>query len=225
MKFSKDTFTVLKNFASINDGIVFRKGNTLRTCDASKQVLAETTINEDIPSDFAIFDLNRFLSVLSLHDDNTDIELDSTAKSAYLKSNRKKTEYRLCDLSMVKNAPEKSINMPAPDVTFTLTAEDLEATLRSAAVLGAPHIAVKSDGEKIYVAQLDNKNTSAHTSQTEIADGNGKKYTMLFKAENMKMIPGTYDVSISFKGIANFKNKEKNLQYWVATEIGSTGEA
>jgi hypothetical protein len=59
----------------------------------------------------------------------------------------------------------------------------------------------------------------------EVANGNGKKYIMLFKTENMKMIPGTYDVSISFKGIANFKNKEKNLQYWVATEIGSSGEA
>lgn len=224
MKFSKDTVTVLKNFASINDGIVFRKGNTLRTCDASKQVLAETTISETVPSDFAIFDLNRFLSVLSLHDDNTDIELDEGDKSVFLKSNRKKTVYRLCDLTMVKNAPEKSINMPTPDVTFTLSADDLDTTLRSASVLGTPHIAVKSDGEKIFVAQLDNKNTSTHSSQIEIADGNGKKYTMLFKTENMKMIPGTYDVSISFKGIANFKNKEKNLQYWVATEIGSSGE-
>lgn len=225
MKLSKDTLTVLKNFASINDGIVFRSGNVIRTCDASKQILAESTISETIPSDFAIFDLNRFLSVLSIHDENTEIELGDNNKSAYLVSSRKKTDYRLCDLTMVKNAPEKSITMPSIDVSFVLSEDDLTETLRSAAVLGAPHIAVKSDGQKIYMAQLDNKNTSTHSSQLEVAAGNGKKYTMLFKTENLRMIPGQYEVSISFKGIANFKHKQKQIQYWVATEIGSSSEA
>ena len=224
MKLSKETLSVLKNFASINDGIVFREGNILRTCDTQKQIMAETKISETIPSNFAIYDLNRFLSVLSLHDDNTEIELDDNNKAANLKSGKKRTSYKLCSIEMIKNAPDKTIAMPSVDVAFTLTSDDLDTVLKSASVLGSPHIAIKSDGGKIVVAQLDNKNSSAHSSEIEVADGDGKKYNMLFKTENLRMIPGSYEVSISFRGIASFKHTEKDIQYWVATDIGSTNE-
>lgn len=227
MKLSKDTLTVLKNFASINDGIMFRKGNVLRTCDAQKQVLAETTIAETIDEDFGIYDLNKFLAVLGLHRDNSQLQIDTATKSAVINDNtgRSKITYRICDATMIKNASDKSVKMPDPEVSFTLKQEDLEFILRSASVLGTPHIAVTSDGEKVSVAALDDKNTSTHTNQLEVGTGNGKKYKMLFKTENMKMIPGEYQVSISFKGIAHFKNTTSPLQYWVATELGSTSEA
>ena len=226
MKLSKDTLTVLKNFASINDGIMFRKGNVLRTCDAQKQVLAETTITETIDEDFGIYDLNKFLAVLGLHQDNSQLQIDTATKSAVINDNtgRSKITYRICDATMIKNASDKSVKMPDAEVTFTLKQADLEFILRSSSVLGTPHIAVTSDGEKVSVAALDDKNTSTHTNQLEVAPGNGKKYKMLFKTENMKMIPGEYEVSISFKGIAHFKNTTKPLQYWVATELGSTNE-
>jgi hypothetical protein len=125
---------------------------------------------------------------------------------------------------MIKNAPDKTISMPSVDVSFTLSSDDLDTVLKSASVLGSPHIAIKSDGTKIVVAQLDSKNSSAHSSEIEIADGDGKKYNMLFKTENLRMIPGSYQVSISFRGIASFKHTEKDIQYWVATDIGSTNE-
>lgn len=227
MKLSKDTLSVLKNFASINDGIMFRQGNVLRTCDANKQVLAETTIPETIPGEFGIFDLNKFLSVLNMAEGDTSLQIDYSTKSLILTdvSGRSKTTYRFCDAANIKNSPDKAINMPAPDVTFKLDQVDLEFILRAASTLGTPHIAIKSDGAKIVLSALDTKNTSTHTNQLELSDGNGKRYSMLFKTENMKMIPGTYDVAISFKGIASFKNTTKPIQYWVATEIGSAGEA
>jgi len=226
MKLSKDTLTVLKNFASINDGIMFRKGSVLRTCDASKQVLAETTISETIDEDFGIYDLNKFLAVLGLHQDNSQLQIDTSTKSAIINdtSGRSKITYRICDATMIKNASDKSVKMPEPEVTFNISQADLEFIMRSAATLVTPHISVTSDGSKIYVSALDDKNTSTHSNQLEVGVGNGKKYKMLFKTENMKMIPGSYEISISFKGIAHFKNTTKPLQYWVATELGSTSE-
>jgi len=38
------------------------------------------------------------------------------------------------------------------------------------------------------------KDNSAHTDSTEIADGNGKKFKALFLTENFKMISGSYEV-------------------------------
>mgnify|MGYP006278920527 CR=1 FL=1 len=227
MKLSKETLTVLKNFAGINDGLMFRPGNVLRTCDAQKQVMAETTITETIPGEFGIFDLNKFLSTLSLNEDDVDVQIDNGTKSLILKdaSGRSTTVYRYCDVSNIKNSPDKSVNMPEPDVVFTLSQKDFEHAIRSSGILGTPNIAITSDGSKIHVCAVDPKDTSAHTNRLEVADGNGKVYNMLFKTENLKMIPGTYTVSISFRGIASFKHSSKPIQYWVATELGSTNGA
>lgn len=227
MKLSKDTIEILKNFASINDGIVLRPGSIVRTCDASKQVLAEATVSESFDKNIGIFDLNRFLSAMSLHQGESEIAVNDDASTAVLTdtTGRSKLNYRLCDITMVKNAPEKSVNMPEPDVSFTLNQEDMELIVRASSILGTPQIVIKSDGTKIVLGAVDSKNTSTHTNELEVGDGNGKIYSMYFKTENLKMIPGSYDIQISFKGIASFKHTGKNLKYWVATEIGSSGQA
>jgi hypothetical protein len=112
--------------------------------------------------------------------------------------------------------------MPAPEIAFELTQEDLDWALRSASVLSSPQIAVESDGTKVTLVALNLQDNSAHTQTLDIAIGNGDKYRMVFKTENLKMIAGTYDVKISSKGISHFKNKNKELQYWITTEAGST---
>jgi hypothetical protein len=103
-----------------------------------------------------------------------------------------------------------------------LKAEDFEWVLRAASVLSSPQIAIDSDGSKVSVVTLDLQNDAAHTDALEIADGNGDKYRMIFKTENItKLLSGSYDISISSKGISHFKNKNLPLQYWITTEQGS----
>ena len=94
--------------------------------------------------------------------------------------------------------------------------------MKAASVLSSPNIAVESDGEKIYLTCLDPTNDAAHIDSIEIGKGNGSKYNMLFKVENLKLISGEYKIQISSKGISNFKHKTMNIQYWIATEAGST---
>jgi hypothetical protein len=92
MKLSNDTLNVLKNFASINQSIMFKKGKTLKTVSGGKNVLAEATINEEIPADFGVYNLNEFLSVLSLHKEDVTLDLtmrmfSSLVRKAVAKSN------------------------------------------------------------------------------------------------------------------------------------------
>ncbi len=77
MKLSTDTINVLKNFGAINDGLLFKKGKVLKTISSGKNILAQVTINEDIPTEFGIYNLNTFLSALSLHKDSPTLEFDS----------------------------------------------------------------------------------------------------------------------------------------------------
>jgi hypothetical protein len=206
---------------------MFKKGKILKTVSPHKNILAEVNISEEIPADFGLYDLNNFLSVVSLHKD--DLSLDFDLNSVYLcgQKGRSKLEYRFCDPSMIVLPPEKQLTMPDADVSFDLPAEDFDWVMRNANVLSSPHIAIDSDGSKISIVTLDLQNDSAHTNSLEMCDNaSGNKFRMIFKTENLsKILPGSYEVKISSKGISYFKNKNLPLQYWITTETGSKFEA
>ena len=225
MKLSTETLSVLKNFGAINQGIFFKQGKTLKTVSSHKNILAEVDIKEDIPADFGVYDLNNFLSVVSLHKDDPTFEFDEKHVVIVGNKGRSKIKYRFCEPTMIVTPPEKALTMPDPEISFELKSEDFEWIMRAAGVLSSPQIAIESDGKTISVVTLDLQNDSAHTDALEIGQGNGNKYRMIFKTENIsKILAGTYDVSISSKGISHFKNKNIPLQYWITTEQGSKFE-
>ena len=225
MKLSNETLSVLKNFGAINQGILFKKGKTLKTVSSHKNILAEVTIKEDIPADFGVYDLNNFLSVVSLHKDDPSFEFDSKHVVICGNKGRSKIKYRFCEPTMIVVPPEKQLTMPSPEITFELSGEDFDWIMRAANVLSSPQIAVESDGTKVQIVTIDLQNDSAHTDALEILDGNGDKYRMVFKTENLsKLMSGAYTVSISSKGISHFKHKSADLQYWITTETGSKFE-
>lgn len=223
MKLSNQTISVLKNFGTINEGIIFKKGKVLKTVSSHKNILAQVDITEEIPADFGVHDLNNFLSVVSLHKDDATFEFSSQQAVITGNKGRSKIKYRFCDPSMVNAPPEKPINMPDPEISFELSAADFDWILRAANVLSSPHVAVESDGSKVSIVTMDMQNDSAHTDSLELADGNGDKFKMIFKTETIsKVLPGNYEVKISSKGVSHFKCKDVPLQYWITTEIGST---
>ena len=221
MKLSNDTLSILKNFASINQGIYFKKGKTIRTVSTGKNIMAEAIVSEEIPTEFGVYDLNNLLSVISLHKEEPTFDFeDNNILISGLKG-RSKIRYRFCAASMIVTPPDKTIEMPNPEITLKLSGEDLDWVLRAANVLSSPFIAVESNGKKIFVKTFDSTNDAAHTDSIEIAVGNGDVYCMIFKTENLKVISGGYSIKISSKGIANFKHETANIQYWIATENGS----
>lgn len=222
MKLSNDTINILKNFAGINTGIVFNQGNVIKTISGNKNILAQASVAESFPVQFGVYDLNNFLTVLSLHKEEPEIEFGEKNATIAGMGGRSKVNYRFCDPTMVVAPPEKPIAMPEAEIRFTLNEDDLSWILRSAAVLGSPNVAVTSDGSKVGVLVFDATNDAASTNTLEVADGNGDSYKMIFKTEALKMITGSYDVAISSRGVSHFTNRARDLQYWITTEAGST---
>ena len=216
MKLSNETLNVLKNFSTINQGIEFKKGNKLATMAATKSVLAKATLKDEFPQDFCIYDLNQFLSVNSLFKETAELEFDES--NITFKSGRSKIKYRMTAKEMIVTPPEKELTLPSVDVKFTLTSEDYDTIMKTAAVLSSPHIAIKSENDKITLVAFDAVDNSAHTNSIEVGDAAGGDYTIVFKTENIKMIPGSYEVEFSFKGIGHFKNTKEDIQYWIASE-------
>jgi len=220
MKLSENTVNVLRNFATINQGLVFKSGNTLRTVSKQQNVLAKATVTESFDNNFAIYDLNRFLAVLSsMNDPNLTVGTGNVK----IASGTSKTTYGLSDETMVVSAPDNDISVQNAEVKFTLTKDNLAQVLKLSGVLGLPNIAVRGNRKKISIAAVDVKNQDSDVFSVDVGDADAE-FQFIFVTENFKMIPGDYEVQISSKGVAHFKSKKDPLEYWIATEVGSKYE-
>jgi len=221
MKLSKHTLNMLKNFSDINMSIEIKKGNVLRTVSVQKNILAQAELEDEFPKDFAIYELNRFLGAVSLFDDP---ELEFNAKSVNIGTTKHSADYVYCDPSMIVTPPENNINFPDPEVKFTLSQDSLSQVMRASNVLGTPEIAIEGGphpNDSIRIKALDVNNDSTDTFQVVLDEKSGHTFRFVFKTENMKMVPGNYDVEISSKGISHFSLQGAKLQYWIATESTS----
>jgi hypothetical protein len=219
MKLSNETVNVLKNFSGINSGIKFRQGNKLTTVSPTKTILAQANLAEQFPQDFCVYDLTQFLSVLNLY---PDAELSVDDVNVTFKSGRKSTKYRLTAENQIVVPPEKTLNLPSVDVKFTLSEDDLAWLIKTASILQSPNVAVESNGETVTITTFNAIDDSAHTNSIELDIEPENKYKLVFKTENLKLIPGAYDVEISSKGISHFKNTKIDIQYWIAIEAAAS---
>ena len=222
MKLSKHTLNMLKNFSDINMSIEIKKGNILRTVSVQKNILAQAELEEEFPQDFAIYELNRFLGAVSLFDDP---EFQFNGKSANIGTNTHSVDYVYCDPSMIVTPPENNITFPDPEVKFTLSQDALSQIMKASNVLGTPEIAVEGGphpNDVIRLKALDVNNDSTDTFKVVLDEMSDNKFRFVFKTENMKMLPGNYDVEISSKGISHFTMQGQKLQYWIATESSSS---
>ena len=232
MKLSENTLEVLKNFASINQSILFTEGKELNTVSVQKNVLASATVPETFKSanseDFAIYDLNEFLSVVSLFDDP---EIEFGEQSATITSaNGSNCNYWFADKEIIVY-PTSKIEMPSSEVKFRLTAETLDKLQRATGTLAVPDLVIrrgKSDPSKVIAEVLDKRNDTSNTFSVEVGDYIGgdseTEFKFFFLTERMKMLPGDYDVEISSKKISKLTTTDGKLTYWIALEQDSTYE-
>ena len=66
MKLSEHTTSILKNYANINQNLVIKEGSELLTMSSMKNIVAKAEVEETFPKEIAIYDLNEFLTCLSL---------------------------------------------------------------------------------------------------------------------------------------------------------------
>jgi hypothetical protein len=220
MKLTTETISVLKNFSTINANLMVKSGSSLSTMSAMKNIVAKADVSEEFPSDFAIYDLNEFLSALSLFG-KPDLEFDNDFVIITEEGTSKSLKYWFSDPSVV-TTPSKEISMPSTELTFNLSSDTLNEITKAAAVIGVPDMALA--GGKLMVT--DKKNSTANAYETSLDVGDvAAEYKFWFKVENLKVMPGAYDVEVSSKKISHFTNTKLGVQYWIALEPESTYNA
>ena len=222
MYLSQDTVQILKNFSTINSNILIRKGNKLRTWTVSKTILGEANVQEEFPSDVAIYDLNQFLNCLSLIP-GADLELSDD--SVTISDGTNSIVYRCAVPSSISTPPDKSINLPSQDVCVVLTEDNLDTVKKAASVLQIPDVSLVGDGERIYLTVRDKSNTGSNSYKIDVGEADAV-FQLNLKVENLKLLPGDYDVVISCgssdKTIGHFTNHARAVEYYIPFENDST---
>ena len=224
LKISKRTLDILKNFSTINSGILVNEGNLLTTLSSTKNILAEARVDETFPRQFAIWDLNKFLGTVSLFKD-PDFIFDENFIT--VKSGGSSVRYYYCAQNLVTST-NKRITMPTAVVEFDLKTKDFAEVMKAASVLQVQHLCVRSseDGSKIELAVVDKSDTTSNFYSLVVGDNtSGATFEFIFDVDNLKILQGDYRVSISQKIVSCFTNKNEPLTYWIALNGDSSYEA
>jgi len=219
MKFEARTLQVLKNFSTINQSIIFKPGKNLATISPTKTILAKARINDEIPNEFAIYDLSRFLSTMSLYDapnlkiNDKIVVIENDAAAG------ENTKYICAEASNIVSPPAKEIKFPEPEVQFDLDEKTFSKVQKALGVLGLPEIGVVGEDGCVYLQAMDSKNPTGDVHSVVVGTTENT-FKFIFKATNLKIISGDYKVAISSKGLSHFVGKD--VEYWIAVEANST---
>ena len=222
MELSEDTLNVLKNFSGINPNMMIRSGNTIKTISEARTVLSRATVSEEFPVDFGIYDMNEFMGVLQLVDtpklkfeDDYVVVNDSTGRS--------KVKYFYSSEDTL-TTPQKDITMPEANVKFTLDNETLNRLKRAASTLGHSEISISGSDGVLSLSVVDSQNMTSNVFSIDV-DGEFESdavFNFILSTNNLKILPGDYEVSISSKLISQFSHTSLDVKYWIALEKTST---
>lgn len=219
MKLSDKTVNLLKNFSNINQSILIKEGKQLRTISVMKNILAEATVDEEFPKDFGIYDLNQFLNGLSLHQ---SAELDFQNENyVVIREGKSRSKYFFADPNVIVVPPDKSINLPTEDVCFLLDTKELDKLLKAAAVYQLPDLSAIGEAGVIKLVVRDKKNDTSNDFSIVVGETEDD-FVFNFKVENIKILPGSYEVVVSSKLLSRFTSTNHDLCYYVALEPDST---
>ena len=222
MKLSDKTLSLLKNFSTINQSILFKKGTKLRTISVMKNILAEATISEEIPRDFGIYDLGQFLNGLSLHH-NPDLDFQDDDSYVVIKEGRSRSKYFFADSNCIVTPPEKTLTLPDETVTFDLNTDQLDKLLKAAAIYQLSDLSVVGGEGVVKVLVRDKKNETSNDFSIIVGETEAT-FSFNFKVENIKILPGNYSVVVSQRLLSRFTSKNQDLTYYIALEPDSTFE-
>ena len=215
MKLSDNTVSVLKNYSTINQNLLINAGSTLTTMSAMKNIVARaTTVAETFEKDVAIYDLNEFLASLSLFE-SPDLDFQDKFVMMGNEGSRKSLKYWYSDPSVVTTVT-REITMPECEVSFKFSDKELSDITKAAAVIGVPDMVLENGSLRV----TDKKNDTANHFAMEVDYVNAVEtdHKFWFKVENLKLMPGTYEVAVSKNKISNFKNSNVDIEYFIALE-------
>lgn len=225
MQLSEETTTVLRNFSVIQPNLLIQDGSVVRTISKAKDIIAEATVKETFDQEFGIYDLKEFLNCVDLIGSNHQLEFGD--KSVRISGGSNTLEYFYTDAEMLATVTKK-IKMPSLDVQFTLTQATMDQIRKAATALGHNNLVIRNSDDGIILEVTDTTDESNKTiNNFSLTLPSNESFTnvdfrFIISIDNLKLMSGDYEVSLSSKCISEFRSKSRDLTYWVALDKKST---
>lgn len=215
MKFSEQTLSVLKNFATINSGVVLNKGRVQKTISPEKSILVEATLEDDIPTQFGIYDLNQFLGILTTL---KNPEVTFSGETVTLSDGELVISYRACSPNLIITPPDKELVLKDITTSFSLPNATSAKLIKVASMINLPNLSVIGKNAELLLKIHEKSNDTSNDGVQKIGDYAGKDFTATFKTDNLKLLPDDYNVEVQAGAFAKFENTAGNLKYFIALE-------
>jgi hypothetical protein len=216
MKLDPKTLAVLKNFTTIQQGILIREGDVLSTVSSTKTIACRAKVPDTFPCEAAIYNLAKLLNVLSLFEEP---DLEFKEDYLFIRSGNSTIRYKYCEPKYVMAGPMKDFPMPSADIQFELTDSTMTQLTRATAVLSAPDFALVGEDGTMTLRTINFKDQSGDMFSVDVGTTT-KNFTVIFKPEQLKLLPRTYQVTVTQAGFAKFQAPD--ISYWVAFEKDSS---
>jgi len=219
LKFSPRTMEVIQNFSAINPSLLFRKGEVIRTRNPGNNLYGVAKVSESFDTEFAIYDLSRFLGILSTF---TDPEIKFGDKKAIIEEGSRKLAYTFCNPEDIVVAPDQDMKVPKPFVKVTLPKTELQRILKAQAILNLPEFLIVGDGKDIRL-ETTSSETKVTDNYSTVIDKSDLKFKVVVKSELLtKILADDYSLEISKnknEGIIALRGKD--VDYFIAPEPNS----
>ena len=183
--------------------------------------MSRANVEEKFPKNFAIYDLSEFLSGLTLFED-PEFNFDND-NFVIIKDRKNSSRYFFADPSTITTPPENRVELPSKDVCFTVAWADISNVIKAASIYQIEDLAVVGDGSSVKLVVRDKKNDTSNTYAVNVGITD-KEFCFNFKVENLKLLPGDYEVTISKQNASLFRDANKDLEYLIALEPDSKYE-
>lgn len=215
MNLSEHTLSVLKNFASINSGVVLKPGKSQKTISAEKSILVEAKLEDDIPSEFGIYDLNQFLGILTTL---KNPEVTFGENTVNLNDGELSVTYRGCSSNLIITPPNKELKLENVTTKFSLSNATLQKLVKVATMISLPNLSVIGKDGSLLLKIHEKANDTSNDGVQKIGDYAGKDFIATFNKDNLKLLPDDYEVEVQVGAFAKFVNVKGNLTYFIALE-------
>lgn len=217
MRLTKETFSLLKNFAEINSNILIKPGNVIRTMSAGRNIYAEAKVQEEFDTEIGIWDLNKFLGVISMFS-NPDLEFNE--QYVDISNGRSSVRYYYSEASLL-TVPNREIKTSTPILSFDLDENDLNEILKASRILQVSDVKILGEDGVLKIVVDDAGNTTSNSFEVVINENySGPDYNGTVNVSEIKFMPGSYTVELTSSIISKFTHKSQNLFYYIAINRG-----
>lgn len=214
MKLSPKTLSLLKHFAGINVAILVRPGNLISTITKARNMYAKAVVPETFEREFAIYDLAKFLSIVSMFDDP---DLEFSDKYVTIQSGKRKVRYVYAERVTIDCPPDKVPDTGDVYGKFTMSTAAMQNVIRAAGVLGLPDVRIKADGKTVEIQALNTTEPTQNVfTETIEADTSGNVFSVEVKTDCLKMMPSDYEVTVTERALLL---KGADVEYLMALNV------